>query len=160
MAQSRPLTPLEARKALRALPGFAKAGAVQVMNDTVGIITELARNKAPVVTGRLKEAIDLRLAKGSSKRPAAASGVRVGGRRGTTIGAPGTFDGRSLGVSRGEVFEDDIQDAYYWKFVEYGTNRSRSRPMFRPAALFAEPRHRAEMQRALAEAADKMVRSA
>lgn len=52
----------------------------------------------------------------------------------------------------------DNPDAFYWKFLEYGTVHIASRPMFRPAAIAMERDHQQRMTRALQQAADQLER--
>jgi HK97 gp10 family phage protein len=49
-------------------------------------------------------------------------------------------------------------DAYYWKFVEYGTVKMPARPFMRPAAMAEESQHKADLETALSAAADEIAR--
>lgn len=144
MAESRPLTPEQAARTLNRLTGLAKAEAVQILNETAEAIAAGASARAPVRTGRLKSAIAARKTSVKRKRPQAAAGVKRSGG----------------GERRGDVFEGEQQDPYYWKFVEYGTQRTPQVPMFRPAALAEEPKHKHKMITALQKAADDLARDA
>jgi HK97 gp10 family phage protein len=49
-------------------------------------------------------------------------------------------------------------DAYYWKFVEYGTKRMEARPFLRPAAESQAKEHGPRLLAALEKAADHVER--
>lgn len=142
---SRTLTPREAQAALRRLPDLAREHAQSVIDKTAADVAARATSKAPVLTGRLRDAIDWR----SRRRSVSAV---VGIRR--KVG----------GVRRGEVFEGEAQDPFYWKFLEYGfthtSGKRIKRPFFRPAAMEVEGQHERNMTRALEAAAEQMDREA
>lgn len=52
-----------------------------------------------------------------------------------------------------------IDDAHYWKFLEYGTVRMSAHPFLRPTADALNPDHDRRMMRALAAAADDVERA-
>jgi HK97 gp10 family phage protein len=47
---------------------------------------------------------------------------------------------RTAGGLTGSVGVNKTADAYYWRFVEFGTRNMAARPFFRPAAEEEEPR--------------------
>jgi HK97 gp10 family phage protein len=49
------------------------------------------------------------------------------------------------------------KDAYYWRFLEYGTVKMEKRPFIRPAAMSEEDRHQRELIAALQRAANLMT---
>jgi HK97 gp10 family phage protein len=51
-------------------------------------------------------------------------------------------------------------DAYYWKFIEYGTVKMSARPFMRPAAMAEEQGHRKRVYEALQDASEDMAREA
>lgn len=51
-------------------------------------------------------------------------------------------------------------DAFYWKFLEYGTVKMGAVPFMRPAAEAAKAGHEQRMNRALEESANQVERSA
>lgn len=51
-----------------------------------------------------------------------------------------------------------LKDAFYWKFVEYGTRHMSARPMFRPAADGNRQDHHTRMIGALTRANSQMER--
>ncbi len=51
------------------------------------------------------------------------------------------------------------KDAFYWKFVEYGTVHMEAHPFLRPAAASEESRHQRELVSALEKANTQMERS-
>lgn len=51
-------------------------------------------------------------------------------------------------------------DAFYWKFLEYGTVKMQSRPFLRPAAVAQEAEHERQMLQALDRANTRMEREA
>jgi HK97 gp10 family phage protein len=52
------------------------------------------------------------------------------------------------------------RDAYYWKFLEYGTKRMDAQPFMRPAALAEEDNHGRAVVQALERANATMERAA
>lgn len=50
--------------------------------------------------------------------------------------------------------------AFYWKFLEYGTVNMPASPAFRPAAQSVEGDHESRLVKALTEAANKVERAA
>lgn len=54
----------------------------------------------------------------------------------------------------------DNAEAYYWKFLEYGTVKMSARPMFRPAAEAEREAHLSRLERALERAAAQIEREA
>lgn len=51
-------------------------------------------------------------------------------------------------------------DAFYWKFIEYGTVRMPARPFLRPAAMAAERDHEQRLNQAIDKSLRKLERSA
>lgn len=51
-------------------------------------------------------------------------------------------------------------EAFYWKFLEYGTVKMDARPFWRPAAEAEQSRHQAELVTALEKANAQMERAA
>ena len=49
-------------------------------------------------------------------------------------------------------------EAFYWKFIEYGTVKMAAHPFMRPAALSLEADHHARMIHALVQAANRVER--
>lgn len=48
--------------------------------------------------------------------------------------------------------------AYYWKYIEYGTVKMQARPMFRPAAMSVEREHERRLEQALRKAERELER--
>lgn len=88
--------------------GVKRAGA-KAIRKGIQPAVRLARNKAPVRTGKMKRNIY----KFKLRKPIADLGYGVGVR---TIGKA-----------------DNPKNAFYWKFVEHGTVKMRARPFLRPA---------------------------
>ncbi len=51
-------------------------------------------------------------------------------------------------------------DAYYWKYLEYGTKTIAARPFMRPSAMSEEANHQDRLEQALEKAANQMENSA
>lgn len=105
----RALHELPDRVAKNALRSAVNAGATEIKRG--------AREKAPVDTGRLKRSLYQRQIREQSSlyQQTYFVGVRTGPKRGK--------DGK----------KDYSQDAWYWKFVEFGTSKIVARPFLRPA---------------------------
>jgi HK97 gp10 family phage protein len=90
----------EANAALRRLPAFAQVRAQAEMDVTAFQVANRARARAPEATGVLRRAIQW------ASRPRSVSAV--------------------VGVTTDSLFARF--DAFYWKFVEYGTVKMPARP--------------------------------
>jgi HK97 gp10 family phage protein len=103
---------------LLALPDrLAKNALRAAVNAAAQTIRKEAKLRAPKQTGTLKRALyakQIRERSGIDKQTYFVS-VRTGAKRGK--------DGK----------KDDSQDAYYWKFVEFGTVNMAAKPFLRPA---------------------------
>jgi HK97 gp10 family phage protein len=53
-----------------------------------------------------------------------------------------------------------VGTAFYWKFLEYGTEHIQARPFMRPAAESIQTDHQSRLERALNDAANKVERAA
>lgn len=106
----------ELAAALRELP---KAVAARQLRTPVAIaarvIRDDARRRAPVASGRLRQAIIHKRAEGDSLVAQYIVAVRHGKRF------------QHVGKS------DSNQDAYYWTFLEFGTSKMAAEPFMRPA---------------------------
>ena len=67
------------------------------------------------------------------------------------ISARNVLKGKVVGVEKG--------DAYYWKFLEYGTVKMEATPMFRPAADAVSNDHNTRLMQALERAKSRMERA-
>lgn len=123
----------QANAALRRLPEFVKADAQQVMDVTAFHVAREASAKAP------------RSVDGShGHRPGFLASHVTWQRRPRSLSAV-------VGV---------LKEAFYWKYVEYGTRKMSARPFLRPAADQNRTDHLNRMQAALERAATKVEQAA
>jgi HK97 gp10 family phage protein len=123
----------EANRALRRLPPVAKDESQTVMDVTAFHVSTAASAKAP------------RSADGShGRKPGFLAASIKWASRPRSLSAV-------VGVS---------SDAFYWKFLEYGTRYLSARPFFRPAADENRADHQRRMVDALSRAASKIAREA
>ena len=114
------------RRQLDRLPvRVTKKHARRAISQGAALVRERTRLLAPIKTGKLRRNIVSRARRGTRGAARASVQVRVGPR---TQGREfsGKFmagDGRS-----------NPKDAYYWRFLEYGTKHIAPRPFVRPAA--------------------------
>jgi HK97 gp10 family phage protein len=122
MADTQNLTGFdELAKKLKELgPKVAKNGLRRATSAGAAIVRNDARARAPVDTGEMKRDIMM-------KRERDARG-------GDTTGAVYTVYVRSGKKSRMAGKKRDVdRDSFYWKFLEFGTNKMAARPFLRPA---------------------------
>ena len=123
----------EANRALRRLPVVAQDGSQKVMDVTAFQVSRTASSHAPHSAdgSHGRAAGFLARAIAWKSRPRSLSAV-------VTVAA----------------------EAFYWKFVEFGTRRMAAQPFFRPAADGVRDDHHRRMIDALSKAASKIAREA
>lgn len=102
------------------------------------LLRDETRRRAPVQTGKLKKNI-------------------VSGQRGNMAGVyiRGTND---EGTNSDTTMKaDDPKNAFYWRFVEYGTSRSPAKPFIRPAFDSKEVEAEKEVIKGIMEDIDKVL---
>lgn len=122
MADTQNLTGFkELAEALKALgPKVAKNGLRRATSAGAAIVRNEARKRAPVDTGELKRDIMM-------KRERDARG-------GDTTGAVYVVYVRAGKKSRAAGKKRNVhRDSFYWKFLEFGTQKMAAKPFLRPA---------------------------
>ena len=103
----------ELKARLRRLPAEMQQGPVKGAIGAAGrVVQKEAKLRAPVRTGTLKRAIYVTRSKSLST-----------GNRETAI----------VGVRSGKKYQKRKQDAWYWRFVEFGIPQMGAQPFLRPA---------------------------
>lgn len=123
MAQSRIEGLAELAKSLRAMPEDLSKNALRAaVRAGAATIREEAKAKVPVATGKLRSAIYLKQIREASSRLSQVFfvGVRSGPKR-------------RRNKKTGAIEKDYSRDAWYWRFVEFGTRFMAARPFMRPA---------------------------
>lgn len=120
----------EITKRLKALPKrLQRQGLRTAARQAMNIVRDTARANAPVKTGFLKKNIITRI---NTKRSRQVGGVVAQvGIRGGSKKYVNNKQNRRLGRV-GDNYEHG-DNAYYWRFVEFGTINIRPRPFMRPA---------------------------
>jgi HK97 gp10 family phage protein len=104
------------------------------------VVRDAARSKAPVRTGRLRDAIIIKLIpERTNKWQVTYYVVARSGKRFQNIRVR-FRDGAEFGV-RKYSYRAYNGDAFYWRFVEFGTARMSAQPFMRPA--FAQNKEKA-----------------
>ncbi|MBK8916373.1 MAG: HK97 gp10 family phage protein [Phycisphaerales bacterium] len=123
MAQSRIEGLSDLAKALREMPEDLSKNALRAgMRAGAATIRDEARLKVPILTGRLREAVYLKQVRELSSRLTQVFfvGVRTGPKR-------------KKNKQTGAIEKDYSRDAWYWRFIEFGTRFMSARPFLRPA---------------------------
>lgn len=103
----------ELARQLKTLPEkLAKNGLRAAVNAGAEVIRKDAANRAPVATGRLKKAIYKKQIREKSNNNQQ------------------TF---FVGARSGKKYRQKNQDAYYWRFLEFGKAKMPAQPFLRPA---------------------------
>lgn len=116
-------------RALLALPdAIVNNGAAYAMRQGANVIAKEAKLRAPVRTGNLKKRIVVRKRKRKPRDVALAYSVGVLG------GAASKYGDTRANRKKGRVGHKIVEDtAYYWRFLEFGTEKLRAKPFLRPA---------------------------
>ena len=103
----------ELSKKLKEMPiKLAKNGLRAAVNAGAEVIRKDAVTRVPVLTGRLKKAIYKKQIRELSNN------------------VQQTF---FVGARNGKKYKKADKDAYYWRFLEFGTSKLPARPFLRPA---------------------------
>lgn len=122
----------ELREAMLKLPQALQAGPLRrAVSAAAKVVQDEARLNAPVDDGVLKRAIYRARDKENSSR---------------------VQEGYIVGVRYGRRYRKRGQDAWYWRFVEFGTARTPAQPFLRPAFMSTQGRQLERMREVLARA--------
>jgi len=150
-------------EALQQLPKeiVAKNGGVvnAALRKGAVIVRNAARSQAPVRSGALRNNIALSRDR-NPQRSGAAERYRVGVRGGAEI--PYTDNKKNRRAGRvGKTYTPD-GSTYYWRFIEFGTEKMSARPFLRPAFESSKEQALAEivteLGRGIHKAAKKVAR--
>lgn len=115
--------------AMAALPdSITKNAAPFAMRKGANVIAKEAASRAPVRTGNLKKLIAVRKRKRKPADVAIAYSVGVLGGAASTYG---DTKGNRKKQRVGKMLQE--QNAYYWRFLEFGTEKMKAKPFLRPA---------------------------
>lgn len=122
----------ELNKALQQLPKELQKGPLRAaVNGAASVVQKQAKANAPIDDGVLKKAIY------RTRSKSASSAVQE-----TAI----------VGVRFGRRYRRRGQDAWYWRFIEFGTKNQTARPFIRPAFESTKQAQLAMMQKRLTAA--------
>lgn len=125
----------ELSKKLKEMPvKLARNGLRAAVNAGAEVIRKDAMTRVPVLTGRLKKA----LYKKQIREKSSASQQ--------------TF---FVGVRNGKKYKKADKDAYYWRFLEFGTSKLPAKPFLRPAFDSKKNQAVTEIAKKLKERIDK-----
>lgn len=132
----------ELTKAMRELPVEVHASALRpAVSAAAGVVQKDARLRAPRDTGTLAKAIYRTRSRSLSS---------------------GTMETAIVGVRFGKRYRKRGQDAWYWKFIEFGTSKMAARPFLRPAFESTKKKQLDAMvlslKKGIARAAEKLRR--
>lgn len=114
-------------KAFKLLPPrMVKKHLRRSVNQGAALIRDLARQRAPVGTGKLRKNIISKGRRGKRTYLKSSVMIRVGPRTQQHDIATGKFMG-------GGDFRNDPKDSFYWRFIERGTKHFAAKPFIRPA---------------------------
>lgn len=130
----------ELKKALDALPKELHAGPLRAaVGAAAKVVQDAAKQSAPVDDGTLKRAIY---------------------RTRSKTGSSAVQEMAIVGVRFGRKYRRRGQDAWYWRFLEFGTKKAPARPFLRPGFESTKSQQLAVMQArlkaAIARAAAKV----
>ncbi len=117
-----------------ALPdSITKNVAPFAMRKGANVVAKEARSRAPVRTGNLRDRIAVRKRKRKPRDVAVAYSVCILG--GASAKYANTRSNRRKGLVGQSYQKQDT--AYYWRFLEFGTEKLAARPFLRPAFEFS-----------------------
>lgn len=130
------------RQKLRRIPVAARMEIAKAMEQSAQEVVDLARSLVPVDQGELRDSI------GWSWHGAPQGSIKIGRLRAGANGGPGNL---SIVIYAGD------DEAFYARWVEFGTRKMAARPFFFPAYRAVRKRVRGRVTRAMNRAVKRIA---